>query len=40
MKDVEMRATVNAVVAGVDVWVIELVSRIHTNQQCEDRVRV
>ena len=32
MKDMEMGATVDVVVGGVDVWVIELVNGIHTNQ--------
>ena len=32
VEDVEVGTTVDTVVSGMDVWVIELVSRIHTNQ--------
>ena len=32
MEDMEVRATVDAMVGGMYIWVVELVSGVHTNQ--------
>ena len=32
MEDVEMGATIDTMVTGMDIWVVELVSGVHTNQ--------
>ena len=32
MENMQMGATIDAMVGGVNVWVIELVSGVHTNQ--------